>query len=318
MPSMNMEKHNNFDSNPIFTKPVESNNLDVDKKTLESATLKSENVDNINPELLKAVTIELFGENEKQKIQIEDYKKTLSRLEIILKTFSHDLRSPTGNLATFLEVILKDLKEKEKEKKGMTSEETEKLTQNIEMTSKASKDLYNMLVDMLFWAKEKSGGKEFEKKDLKLKEEIERATAPLLGVMNNKNIKLSIDVNDNVKVKTSSCILQIAIRNLFSNAIKFTKRDGEIKIFSKLADNKIKIFVTDNGIGMTDKQKENIFKVYDEKVTNIMPGTENESGTGLGFTLFKEDLEKLGGTLTVKSELEKGSTFIITLPKEKE
>ncbi len=101
------------------------------------------------------------------------------------------------------------------------------------------------------------------------------------------------------------------LRNLISNAIKFTNESGKVTIGYKLMDNTVELYVKDNGVGMNKQQIEKLFKIEENVST---PGTNKEKGTGLGLILCKEFVEKHKGRIWVESEEGKGSTFSFTLP----
>ncbi|MDP3682642.1 MAG: ATP-binding protein, partial [Ignavibacteria bacterium] len=103
------------------------------------------------------------------------------------------------------------------------------------------------------------------------------------------------------------------LQNLLSNAIKFTKPGGDIQVLARQSEGEmIKIFIKDTGVGIS---KENLVKIFRTDSTVTTKGTENEKGTGLGLLLCKEMIERHGGTISVESELEKGTTFSFTIPK---
>jgi signal transduction histidine kinase len=106
-------------------------------------------------------------------------------------------------------------------------------------------------------------------------------------------------------------MLNTILRNLISNAIKFTKQKGEIKILSSVKENMVEISIKDNGVGMTEEDVENLFGI-DIKNSNI--GTANEQGSGLGLILCKDFVEKHGGKIWAISNLNQGSEFIFTIP----
>ena len=107
-------------------------------------------------------------------------------------------------------------------------------------------------------------------------------------------------------------MIDTVIRNLISNAIKFTNRDGKISISTDSTGPLLKVSVKDNGTGMSKEVKEKLFRL---DVNQSTAGTDNETGTGLGLILCKEFIQKNGGTISVESEEGEGSTFQFTLPK---
>ena len=110
-------------------------------------------------------------------------------------------------------------------------------------------------------------------------------------------------------------MINFIIRNLISNAIKFTPKNGEIKIYDKKTESNrsglLSVFIEDNGVGIAQKDIEKLFRIEESYTTR---GTEKESGTGLGLILCKEFIEKHGGKIEVESELGKGSIFHFTIP----
>ncbi|MFA6570537.1 MAG: HAMP domain-containing sensor histidine kinase, partial [Bacteroidota bacterium] len=132
-----------------------------------------------------------------------------------------------------------------------------------------------------------------------------------------KDIELINNIHDNDMVTADMPMLNTVLRNLISNAIKFTPRGGKIEVGTVKSSDESKIseyciYVKDSGIGMTQDIISKLFKI-DQKVSR--PGTENESSTGLGLLLCKEFIEKHGGKIWVESEVNKGSTFFFILPK---
>ena len=106
-------------------------------------------------------------------------------------------------------------------------------------------------------------------------------------------------------------MITTVLRNLLSNAIKFTSQYGIIKIKVEKDDKMVKVSVIDNGVGISNQDQEKLFKI-DSNPTTI--GTSQEKGTGLGLILCKDFVERNGGKIWVESELEKGSSFIFTIP----
>jgi signal transduction histidine kinase len=128
-----------------------------------------------------------------------------------------------------------------------------------------------------------------------------------------KNIELIREVERDTYVYADNNMLNTIMRNLVSNALKFTDQSGKIIISAKdFEDDRLLVSVTDTGIGMSDEAKDKIFRI-DSKYST--PGTNNEQGTGLGLILCKELVEKNNGEIFVESEKGKGTTFSFTLPK---
>ncbi|MBN1117306.1 MAG: HAMP domain-containing histidine kinase, partial [Bacteroidales bacterium] len=125
-----------------------------------------------------------------------------------------------------------------------------------------------------------------------------------------KDIKLIIDVPVNAEVFADQNMINTVIRNLLTNAIKYTEK-GKITVNSRLINNYHEIRITDTGIGISDDIRITIFKLDNSK---SLQGTRGESGTGLGLIICKEFVEKNGGTIRVESKEGEGSSFIFTVP----
>jgi signal transduction histidine kinase len=128
---------------------------------------------------------------------------------------------------------------------------------------------------------------------------------------NTKNILINYFTAEEIIIFADKNILDTILRNLISNAIKFTNNGGKIDIYAEINHKIVTITVSDNGIGITQKLKN---KLFDISQTQTTKGTEGESGTGLGLLLCKEFVEKHGGTIWVESKEGKGSDFKFTMP----
>ena len=129
-----------------------------------------------------------------------------------------------------------------------------------------------------------------------------------------KNIYLYYDGCEKVKVWADENMLQSILQNLISNALKFTEQGGEVRISTIKRGTYAEVSVADTGVGMSDNELKNLFKI--EKKISTRPGTEKERGTGLGLILCKELVEKNGGKISVTSEESIGTQFTFTLPLE--
>lgn len=185
----------------------------------------------------------------------------------------------------------------------------------VSMNNSAT-NLFRLLKNLLHWASIQQGLIPFNKEVLALFPIIDESVEMLKESGKNKGIEIVINIADHLKVFADSNMLQTVIRNLVSNAVKFTPKGGKINIRAMItADKSVEIAVIDSGIGMNSKMVEDLFHL---DVKTNRAGTEGEASTGLGLLLCKEFVEKHGGKLWVKSEEEKGSTFYFTLPYESE
>jgi signal transduction histidine kinase len=127
-----------------------------------------------------------------------------------------------------------------------------------------------------------------------------------------KEIEVTLDIPEGLEVFGDLNMFQATIRNLVSNALKFTARGGKVTVSAKLnSDKNIEISIEDTGVGMSQEMVKKLFRI--DLKTN-RKGTEGESSSGLGLLLCKEFVEKNGGEILVRSEEGKGSTFSFTIP----
>ncbi|KKN01009.1 hypothetical protein LCGC14_1132060 [marine sediment metagenome] len=136
----------------------------------------------------------------------------------------------------------------------------------------------------------------------------------LSEIAENKSIKLVSQITMNTMVWSDSDQIDIVVRNLISNALKFTPENGMVTVSAQEKKENWQVSIRDTGIGMDEKTIERIFAI---NTTHTTYGTNNEKGTGLGLSLCKEMVEKNGGKIWVESLLRKGSTFHFTVPRAK-
>ena len=224
----------------------------------------------------------------------------------LFSIIAHDLRSPFNGFLGLIRIMIE-------ESHDLSIDEIKNFA--VTMQSSASK-LFALLENLLKWSSMQRGIIEYNPKPIRLSLlvnqniSIERETAL------QKDIQILINISDDCYVNVDEPMLSSVLRNLISNAIKFTYRGGIIEVGTSKKgstdSSKVCLFVKDNGIGMDSDTLSKLFKL-DEKVSRT--GTENEPSSGLGLLLCKEFIEKHDGSVWIESELGKGSTFFLTLPK---
>ena len=244
-------------------------------------------------------------ERKQNSVQLKKYSEKLKEANRTKDKFfsiiAHDLKSPFQGLLGYSQILSDDYS---------TLSEEEKLffIKNIDAISK---NAYLLLEDLLTWSRLQTGKMEVNLKIFNLVEYINPTISLLSQTALNKEIKLNSFLDNKINVKADQNMLSTIIRNLISNAIKFTNNGGEISISSKPVENFVEINVADNGLGITKDKLDKLFTM-DSNITT--KGTANEEGTGLGLLLCKEMVEKQGGSIRVESEIGKGSKFIFTIP----
>lgn len=257
----------------------------------------------INTEISKESELQLKNESlVKENKELKDKLETSNQL---IRIISHDLKTPIGNTRGLLGLYLSEFDDFSKEE----------IKNSLLWLYEQSKNTEKLLYDLLELNRLQKDGIIPEIKNLNLEEQIEEALLTVRENASRKKIDLSVEINEesfnNSEVKADPLMLQTVIRNLTSNAVKFTNEGGKILISYKQDNNLMKIFIKDDGVGLSEERINNLFK----KIRETTEGTNKEKGTGFGLSICKLMIEKMGGNISVESEGEgKGSTFIITLP----
>ena len=175
----------------------------------------------------------------------------------------------------------------------------------------SSKNIYNLLDNLLNWAKLQRNQFVIEKSTFALAKLLNDELNAIAVLAKNKSISLKFDIAENIKIDTDKNMLFTIIRNLTSNAVKFTPSGGNISIKSYLDDDVIIICVNDSGIGMSTEIIDNLFTI--NRKTNRL-GTDGEASTGLGLILCKDFIDRHNGKIWAESLEGMGSTFYFALP----
>lgn len=216
----------------------------------------------------------------------------------------HDLKNPLFVIQSMSEILETEFDE-------ITPEER---LEFIRAIRESSKNAFSLLEDLLHWARCQTGRIDYNPEPVHLKQLAAKCISLLEAHAIKKNINLLNSVDATHILLADKFMVETVIRNLTSNALKFTPEGGTVKINSKPVDDFIQISVEDTGIGLSESDKQKLFRI---DVKNSEIGRSKEKGTGLGLILCKEFVEKHGGKIWVESELEKGSQFIFTIPKLK-
>lgn len=244
----------------------------------------------------------LSGRDITEKILLEQQLRELNATkDKFFSIISHDLRSPMSSLLGFSELLYQN-----EELSG------QKRKQYIGYVYNIARNTYNLLENLLTWARSQSGHMEFHPARLNLKEKSDEIFTIFQSDAQRKKIDLINSITNDIDVIADENMLNMVLRNLITNAIKFTNTDGCITIGAESGDRSVEICVSDTGVGMSEEIKSTLFKTG---LINSQPGTRNEKGTGLGLVLCKDFIEKHGGKIWVKSEPGIGSVIKFTLEK---
>jgi signal transduction histidine kinase len=216
---------------------------------------------------------------------------------------AHDLRGPFNSLIGLTEAIIDDFDLYGKDKiKAM-----------ISRLHTSSKRFYALLTNLLTWSQLQRGLMECEAETLSLADIAERNVRLFSSNADQKQVTLKNLVSKRMTVYADLKMIDTIMRNLISNALKFTEPGGTVTISAQQNENVVDISVSDTGIGIDQESIEKLFRI---DVKYSQPGTADEEGSGLGLILCKELAEKNGGSIRVESEVEKGTTITFTLPHD--
>jgi len=232
-----------------------------------------------------------------QNHQLEQINAEKNKL---LSIIAHDLRAPLSNIQNYLELVTEY---------GLDKEEREVVEVDL---LEITRNTLNMLSKLLIWSKSQMEGVVVKLSDMNLLTTLKNTLELERIIAIKKGITLTYNIDPFITIIADSDMLQLVVRNLVSNAIKFTQVGGLIDIGTELVMHECKLTIKDNGIGIAYDQQPGIFSL---KVQSTF-GTNNEKGVGLGLLLCKEFTELQGGRIGFVSTPGQGSAFFIYIPVE--
>ncbi|MDA3891789.1 MAG: PAS domain S-box protein [Salinivirgaceae bacterium] len=246
-------------------------------------------------------TLELIEQSE------NDLRDINAKKDKFFSIIAHDLRSPFSGLAGLTQILLASHKE-------LSNEEINKY---LSLINQSTQSIFKLLENLLSWAKSQTGKMEFNPEPVNLLKLVNETISVIEISAKNKKINIEVAINKDQTVYADENMLNTIVRNIVSNALKYTTKDGKIKIYAEEKSYKNKIVsvinIEDNGVGIPKDKQSKIFNIEHNYSTK---GTEKESGTGLGLILCKEFVERHAGDIWCKSKENKGSIFSFTLPKK--
>jgi signal transduction histidine kinase len=236
----------------------------------------------------------------KMRLKNHELKEANVTKDKLFSIIAHDLRGPIGTALGISEFFIEEIKNKDL----LT------IKKYASMISQNLKDTFNLLNNLLEWSRSQLQKIEFNPQLLLLFNVFNEIKKLQSFQIEKKSIFLEINIEKNLQVYADEDMLKTILRNLISNAIKFSNENGGIIITANVKGKFIKVSVQDNGVGMDPEIIRSQFNLESNK---SMPGTSGEKGTGLGLILVKEFVGKNGGEIWVKCEPGKGSIFSFTL-----
>ena len=272
------------------------------------APLKNEDEDFTHIIAIKVDITESKLRLEKINQYIEELQELNATKDKFFSIIAHDLKNPISILLNSTEILAAP-------EYKLSDKEIIEFSQEIH---KSSKRLYDLLENLLTWARSQTGRIEFSPDFNSIYDIVQSSYSILTHYAESKNIKINIDLPTNTIAYCDYNMIDTVFRNLISNAIKFTPYNGNIsvsldKVFTsnKNGNKYIRFAVKDTGVGIKPIDVDNLFRI-DKSHSTV--GTANEKGTGLGLLLCKEFIDKHEGTIDIVSEIGVGTTFYFSLP----
>lgn len=246
--------------------------------------------------------------NDELEIKVKERTAELEKLNAdkdkLFSIIAHDLKSPFSSILGYSEYLSEDIDD-------LTKEEINSYAAGIHTSAV---NIFKLLSNLLEWSTIQIRGKEFQPESFNLNSLVNENINLFEVIAIDKNIDLKNEIHEEINLFADKNMTESIIRNLISNALKFTKEKGNIEINAKCSDEYAEISVSDDGIGMNETEVLNLFQLNGEVSRE---GTKNEKGTGLGLILCKEFVERHGGNIKIESSTNKGSKFIVSLPLQK-
>lgn len=214
---------------------------------------------------------------------------------------SHDLMNPFNALLGFSNILKDAVKENDQK-------EIEECSMIV---NQSVNRISNLLQNLLVWSRMHNGKIQFSPKSVRVEDMVSGSLMVLSPVAKNKDIKLSWKVDGDINATLDTNMIGSVLQNLVTNAIKFTKKGGEVSVHAFCESENLNFEVADTGVGMTDEQIQKLFRL---DKTASSRGTDDEVGTGLGLIISKEFIEMHRGKIWVESTLGKGSKFCFAIP----
>ncbi|MCF7832565.1 MAG: tetratricopeptide repeat-containing sensor histidine kinase [Candidatus Marinimicrobia bacterium] len=295
----------------IESKNNEINQLEQEKLISDLSLKKQKNLRNylFIMIFLSLIIIVMFFYYYKAKVrsnkELHESKKIVEKAiatkDKFFSILAHDLRNPFNSLLGLTRIL------KENHTK-MTKDEIEKIIDSLYESSNSN---YSLLNNLLEWSRTQRGNIDFTPEEMMINESLNNVKKLLSSYANEKEVSIIIDTEP-VNIYADKNMITTVLRNLISNAIKYTKNGGEIRVRYNDLNTYVKVSVSDTGIGMDEIDLQRIFRLGENYQ---VLGTSGEKGTGLGLIICKEFIDEHKGKIWAESELGVGSTFYFTIPK---
>jgi PAS domain S-box-containing protein len=241
----------------------------------------------------RSITKQVELENELRKLNADK--------DQFIRILGHDLRNPFNSLIGFSDLLLENLH----------NYDLQQIEKQVKMINQVSIRSFELLEQILLWVKSQSGKLELNIEQFDFRQESTNVVQTIENMAVKKGIQIDIIETEQIFLWADLNIFKTVLRNLISNAIKFTNQNGHIIVSAEKLEQNLLIAVSDNGTGMDEKVMAKLWEIHNVYSSK---GTNGEKGTGFGLKLCKELIEKHGGKIWAESVPGKGSKFILSLP----
>ncbi|SDB60518.1 PAS domain S-box-containing protein [Desulfonatronum thiosulfatophilum] len=231
----------------------------------------------------------------------EELEEALAERDRFFSIIAHDLRSPFMGFLVFIKMLTERID-------NLTLHEIQRLSGDMQQSAQ---NLHKLLENLLEWSLSQRGETAFDPVRCELAETVNHNIDLIKMVALQKGVEFHSDIPEGLSILADKSMLNTILRNLFTNAVKFSNVSGEVRVCAVQNDSFVEISVKDDGIGMDQQSLSNLLKL--DKM-HSRKGTGGEKGTGLGLLLCKEFIEKHDGNIWVNSKVDKGTTIYFTLP----
>ena len=266
----------------------------LNSRRLIAANLKLESIINDR-------TIEIVNQKEEILMQYEQVKENNALKDKFYSIISHDLINTIGSLRSFSDLL----------KKYVSNKNDEKLNKYSKALFESSKSAFELLINLLNWTRLQTGRIKVNPEKVNFIDLVNEGLILHKNSIENKKLTVEVNNPEELYIYADRNMMSTVLRNLISNAIKFTPENGKISIIIKNSDAEYMVDIADTGIGISEDDLKKLFRndIYFQR-----HGTNNETGTGLGLLLIKSFIELHNGKISIESETNKGSKFSFIVP----
>jgi len=256
---------------------------------------------NAQHEELITLSESLYKQNEDLGDKNKKLEDAVHQKSKFFSIIAHDLKSPISSITSLTEQMLENYENMtEEKKKGW-----------LHKSLHSTKLLYELLENLLVWSRSQIGMIELNPEAINLNETIEKILNIYRNYASNKSVNLITSLKKDVLIFADKMMLETVLRNLISNAIKYSFEYGTVFIKAEMSDQHIIVSVIDSGVGISPGKQNTLFDLNDNVITL---GTSGEKGTGLGLRISKEFIEKHNGKIWIESKAKEGTSINFSIP----